>query len=112
MLLLAVLMGHHLRDALRDVCVIILCMDSRTSSNMFHCHHSVLQDLKEMIQGHLQLQFTREESSDEALLSVLPASLRRRILRHLYGAPLSNCWLFKVGFGVAGLAGHCIPVYT
>jgi hypothetical protein len=29
------------------------------------------------------------------VLTKYPTNIRRRILRHLYNEPLSNCWLFK-----------------
>ena len=36
-----------------------------------------------------------EEHSDEKVLSSLPSTVRRRLLRHLYLAPLQRCYLFK-----------------
>lgn len=47
------------------------------------------------MKGHLRLHFSSAETSDEAVLSVYPTTIRRRILRHLYIKALSSCWLFE-----------------
>lgn len=51
--------------------------------------------------SNLSLHFTclhcpqTQEHSDEKVLSSLPSTVRRRLLRHLYLAPLQRCYLFK-----------------
>ncbi|KAK9791836.1 hypothetical protein WJX73_006514 [Symbiochloris irregularis] len=52
------------------------------------------QDLKDSMQEHLKLHFSNEEASDEAVLSIYPTALRRRILRHLYLPHLRSAPLF------------------
>eukprot|EP00878_Enallax_costatus_P011541 GHUV01012048.1.p1 GENE.GHUV01012048.1~~GHUV01012048.1.p1 ORF type:complete len:746 (+),score=322.29 GHUV01012048.1:330-2567(+) len=52
-----------------------------------------LQDLKDIISEHLKLHFTTNQEADEQMLATLPTTLRRRILRHLYGQQLQRCWL-------------------
>lgn len=54
-----------------------------------------MQELKSIISGHLRLQFSSEEAADEKLLALLPATIRKRILRHLYSEPLQRCWLLN-----------------
>lgn len=54
---------------------------------------NTLQDLKELIEEHLRLHFTTNQEADEQMLATLPTTLRRRILRHLYGQQLQRCWL-------------------
>jgi hypothetical protein len=39
------------------------------------------------------LHFSSADSSDERVLSMYPTTLRRRVLRHLYGEPIAACWL-------------------
>ncbi|WIA36270.1 hypothetical protein OEZ86_007599 [Tetradesmus obliquus] len=56
--------------------------------------HELPPAMKQELQGHLQLHFSSAETSDEAVLGVYPATLRRRILRHMYSRPLRCCWLF------------------
>lgn len=54
-----------------------------------------VQSLKNAMKGHLRLHFSSAESSDEAVLSVYPTTIRRRILRHLYMRALGSAWLFQ-----------------
>jgi hypothetical protein len=49
--------------------------------------------MKELIEEHLRLHFTTSQEEDEQMLGSLPTTLRRRVLRHLYGAQLQRCWL-------------------
>ncbi|KAF6250783.1 hypothetical protein COO60DRAFT_1567426 [Scenedesmus sp. NREL 46B-D3] len=51
------------------------------------------QDMKELIEEHLRLHFSTSQEEDEQMLGSLPTTLRRRVLRHLYGAQLQRCWL-------------------
>jgi CRP-like cAMP-binding protein len=46
---------------------------------------------------HLRLAHANADIADEAVLGHLPATLRRRALRHLYAAPLKACYLFAGG---------------
>lgn len=55
-----------------------------------------LQSLKSDMQGLLRLHMSlTDESSDEAVLAVYPTTIRRKILRSLYMAPLGACYLFQ-----------------
>eukprot|EP00882_Tetradesmus_deserticola_P029635 GHRQ01033216.1.p1 GENE.GHRQ01033216.1~~GHRQ01033216.1.p1 ORF type:complete len:132 (+),score=4.38 GHRQ01033216.1:362-757(+) len=66
------------------------------------------------MKGHLRLHFSSAEGSDEAVLSVYPTTIRRRILRHLYSSPLDGCWLFyncKQKFLDAVLASAKVELY-
>ena len=49
------------------------------------------------MQDHLRLHFSSQEASDEEVLAIYPAAIRRRILRHLYMGSLKRCYLFTVG---------------
>lgn len=46
---------------------------------------------------HLRLAHANADIADEVVLGSLPATLRRRALRHLYAAPLKTCYLFSGG---------------
>jgi len=46
---------------------------------------------------HLRLAHANADIADEVVLGSLPATLRRRALRHLYAAPLKVCYLFSGG---------------
>lgn len=46
------------------------------------------------MQEHLSLHFHNEEASDESVLGIYPTTLRRRILRHLYGRYIQSNYLF------------------
>lgn len=73
-----------------------------------------MQNLKNDMKGHLRLHFTSAEGSDEAVLSLYPTTIRRRILRHLYSSPLNYCWLFsdcKQKFLDALLASAKVELY-
>ena len=43
---------------------------------------------------HLKLYFANEEASDEAVLSTMPSAIRKKVLRHLFGTVIKNCFLF------------------
>lgn len=43
---------------------------------------------------HLKLYFTNEEASDEAVLAVMPSAIRKKVLRHLFGHAIKECFLF------------------
>lgn len=76
--------------------------------------HEIPETLKADMKGHLRLHFSSAEGSDEAVLSVYPTTIRRRILRHLYSNPLSRCWLFgncKQKFLDAVLASAKVELY-
>jgi hypothetical protein len=66
--------------------------------------HNVPLGLKESMQDHLRLHFSSQEASDEEVLAIYPAPIRRRILRHLYMGGLKRCYLFTVGSLIA--PGH------
>eukprot|EP00882_Tetradesmus_deserticola_P002691 GHRQ01002862.1.p1 GENE.GHRQ01002862.1~~GHRQ01002862.1.p1 ORF type:complete len:924 (+),score=556.38 GHRQ01002862.1:315-3086(+) len=51
------------------------------------------QDMRELIEEHLRLHLTTSQEADEQMLASLPTTLRRRVLRHLYGSQLQRCWL-------------------
>jgi hypothetical protein len=77
-------------------------------------HLVCMQTLKADMKGHLRLHFSSAEGSDEAVLSVYPTTIRRRILRHLYSNPLACCWLFhncKQKFLDAVLASAKVELY-
>lgn len=46
-------------------------------------------------QEHLRLAFSSSDASDDAVLSMYPSTLRRRILRHLYLPLLRQSYLFR-----------------
>ena len=56
--------------------------------------NGVPPDLVQSMDQHLKLHFANEEASDEAVLSVYPTAIRRRVLRHLYGVHLREAYLF------------------
>jgi ankyrin repeat protein len=56
--------------------------------------HAVPPDLSSSMAQHLRLHFANEEADDESLLAIYPTSLRRRVLRHLYGRRLREAYLF------------------
>jgi hypothetical protein len=58
--------------------------------------HNVPNNLKTAMQDHLRLHFSSQEASDEEVLAIYPAAIRRRILRHLYTGSLKRCYLFQV----------------
>ena len=47
------------------------------------------------MRAHLELHYQSEQVADEAVLSMYPSAIRRKVLRHLYLEPLRNCYLFK-----------------
>ncbi len=57
--------------------------------------HACLQHLNQSMQEHLQMHIDMEDGSDEAVLQIYPAAIRRRVLRHLYLDHLTQSFLFK-----------------
>ena len=47
------------------------------------------------MQAHLRLHHANQAASDEAVLGILPTTLRRRVLRHMYQEQLRASMLFK-----------------
>lgn len=56
----------------------------------------VADDLASAMDDHLRLHFATEEAeaSDDVVLAIYPTALRRRVLRHVYGATLRDAYLF------------------
>lgn len=53
--------------------------------------HGCLQELRHGLEAHLRLHFNNSESSDDAVLSSYPTTLKRRVLRHLYLDQVKVC---------------------
>jgi ankyrin repeat protein/CRP-like cAMP-binding protein len=51
--------------------------------------------LEAAMHEHLRLAHSNADIADDAVLGGLPATLRRRALRHLYAAPLKNSYLLR-----------------
>ncbi len=66
--------------------------------------HELDLELKYAMQDHLKLHLSSQEASDEEVLSIYPAAIRRRILRHMYMGIVKSCSLFKVGAAAAAAA--------
>ena len=62
----------------------------------FAARARVPDDLASAMDDHLRLHFATEEAeaSDDAVLAIYPTALRRRVLRHVYGATLRDVYLF------------------
>eukprot|EP00884_Botryococcus_braunii_P009821 jgi/Botrbrau1/18840/Bobra.177_2s0005.1 len=68
--------------------------DRAANLKQFVQQHAIPSDLRESMQEHLALHFQNEDASDESVLSIYPTTLRRRILRHLYGKYIQESYLF------------------
>jgi hypothetical protein len=49
--------------------------------------------MQSAMKGHLRLHYSAKEASDERVLSILPAALRRRVLGCMYKGVLEDSWL-------------------
>ncbi len=58
--------------------------------------HNIPDWLKYAMQDHLKLHLSSQEASDDEVLAIYPAAIRRRILQHLYLKCLTDCYLFEV----------------
>ncbi len=58
--------------------------------------HNIPDWLKYAMQDHLKLHLSSQEASDDEVLAIYPAAIRRRILQHLYLKSLTDCYLFEV----------------
>eukprot|EP00775_Hariotina_reticulata_P002549 gene2549-2852_t len=65
--------------------------------NSYCSANNVPKDLKHTMAGLLRLHMSLQNESlgDEQVLAVYPTTIRRRILRQLYLAPLKECYLFQ-----------------
>jgi len=61
----------------------------------FAARSGVPPDLERSMDDHLRLYFANEEASDEAVLAAMPSAIRRRVLRHLFGDAIRECFLFS-----------------
>ncbi|KAL6757545.1 hypothetical protein V8C86DRAFT_2622224 [Haematococcus lacustris] len=72
------------------------------------------QPLMEMMKEHIELQYHNEQCSDEMVLANYPATIRRKVLRHLYLSTVKSCYLFrgaKARFMDAFLAATRMELY-
>ncbi|KAJ9523339.1 hypothetical protein QJQ45_005385 [Haematococcus lacustris] len=63
---------------------------------------------------HIELQYHNEQCSDEMVLANYPATIRRKVLRHLYLSTVKSCYLFrgaKARFMDAFLAATRMELY-
>ncbi|GAX76506.1 hypothetical protein CEUSTIGMA_g3951.t1 [Chlamydomonas eustigma] len=68
--------------------------DKKTNLIAFKKMHDISDDLYIAMKEHLELHFHSEQTADENVLSVYPATLRRKVLRELYMENLKACYLF------------------
>ena len=60
----------------------------------FAARSGVPPELERSMDDHLKLYFANEEASDEAVLAVMPSAIRKKVLRHLFGNSIKECFLF------------------
>ncbi|GLC57329.1 hypothetical protein PLESTB_001212500 [Pleodorina starrii] len=61
----------------------------------FSKNNELPENLKLAMQEHLEVTFHTDEPSDDQVLGIYPTAIRRKVLRHLYLAPVRNCYLFR-----------------
>ncbi|KAG2493568.1 hypothetical protein HYH03_008087 [Edaphochlamys debaryana] len=69
--------------------------DKFTALNEFAKQNELPDRLQRAMQDHLEVTFHSEQVDDEHVLGIYPATIRRKVLRHLYLQPVRGCYLFK-----------------
>lgn len=84
-----------------SITLVVVKADEKTGAYRERMHNldvyaavnSLPQDLKQSLQAHVRLHFSAEDTSDTLLFQMIPQSLKKRVLRHLYLPSLRSCYL-------------------
>ncbi|KAG1653543.1 hypothetical protein FOA52_009017 [Chlamydomonas sp. UWO 241] len=69
--------------------------DQKTNLMDFRTMHGLDDRLYTAMHEHLELHFRNEQTADDRVLAIYPATLRRKVLRALYRDRLKTCHLFR-----------------
>eukprot|EP00955_Chlamydomonas_euryale_P106704 365721-Chlamydomonas_euryale.AAC.2 len=72
-----------------------LIRDRKKNLDTFRQMHNLSDTLYSAMTEHLELHFSSEQTAEANVLSIYPATLRRKVMRQLYLPQLRGCYLFS-----------------